>query len=255
MEECCSSKSEVKTPSRTVSFGEGTSKGKAAGAPSQASLRNSAGVRSLLRTENGPDLSQSQSSGHPLLCWILSKRAPLFPHSRGWIDELAACSIGEEGDAPFPPQGCWGLCLREPSLLDPLGFQGLGEGVVVVVVPVSSCWEGLSRPLSSEKRDTSSNAGHVLLFINPEEGCPCRPSSWLIGFHDNFFKGNFLRSSVVSCPRGPVRFPPSPCKHSHCSVTQSFNHPCQASPSPIGSCGGAHTATDAWGWEMSPFLG
>lgn len=61
--------------------------------------------------------------------------------------------------------------------------------------------------LRAQRRDTLSNTGHVLLFINPEEGCPRWPSSWLIGFHDNFLKGNFLRSSVVSCPRGPVRLP------------------------------------------------
>lgn len=144
---------------------------------------------------------------------------------------------------------------RGPPCWTHWGFKDWGRGVVVGVLPFSSCWEDLSQPLSSEKRDTPSNAGHVLLFINPEEGCPCWPSSWLIGFHDNFFKGDFLRSSVVSCPRGPVRFPPSPCKHSHCCITQSFNHPCQASPGPIGSSGGAHTATDAQGWEMSPFLG
>lgn len=55
-----------------------------------------------------------------------------------------------------------------------------------------------------------SNTGHVLLFMNPEEACSRWPSNWLIGFHDNFLKRSVLRSSVVSCPRGPVRFPPSP---------------------------------------------
>lgn len=117
--------------------------------------------------------------------------------------------LAVEGMEEMPP-GMLRPLSRGTYLLDPLRFQGPREEVVVGMVPISSCGEGLSQPLSSEKRETPSNTGHVLLFINPEEGCPHRPSSWLIGFHDNFFKGNFLRSSVVSCPRGPVRFPLSP---------------------------------------------